>query len=437
MICNQFYNRSEKNQEKNSSYFIDYLLDNYKLHPENKIFLKTARGATKAILSYLNRYRKAPYITIKNNTIAQATGYCIRTVQRVTKELHRRAILRKSQEHTYAVNDYQLNTHGYFSGATSYALWHDSLSPENKTLWDTHGIIAKSATSARYQYRNVILNKSYSSLNINIIKSVSYNARARGLTNVNVDKNNHKKRGVAMLLAESKQFIENKKNDPSLREALLKPKVTELLFPPVLEELVTLLELDFQEKLKLTSFSDEALDHGLQAVRLFLKKVPSTEPIRDRVAWLIKRCTVYMNQKGEKPDWSFYYTLCNIFGLNPLHTSAIRPLAVSAPAPKKATYHTVKSPSVADLTHEVRECKRLLADEKILENNPYADFLKTILQTKLERETRELAELQGSGISNQDITPGTRGTSDGAIHLPDQGTTDCMATGTSEQGSLF
>lgn len=441
MNYNLSYPISHKSQEKKNFNPTEFLLNNSYLSYDNKYYLQSARGAAKAVLTFINRFRKAPLVALKNKTIAKHTGYCVRTVQRVTHDLHKRGILIKSQEHQYAVNDYFINK-ALFSRKDSYRLWHEELTPENRSFWDTFGFIVKSATRLHYQYTNVILNKSSLSLNINIIKNVPYNARARRLTNVNVDKDNHKKRGVAMLLAEHKQIIENAKNEPTIRDTILKPKVAELLFPSVLEKVVTLLDLTFQEKLKLTAFSDDALDYGVMCIETFLKKKPSTPPIADRVAWFIKLATNFMIKKNDKPDWSFYYTLCHIFGLKSHEPSTIRPLTVPLPQTKKiSTYKSTEPQGAALIEHLQASIKQAQVTIGVYENNLFNDFAGYMLESiknKLARESARLDTLlsdQKEGITSEEIPP--TGANDGTVSLSDQGNPDSMAACTNKQGTIF
>jgi len=190
------------------------------------------------------------------------------------------------------------------------------------------------------------------------------------------------------------------------------PKIKAALITEPIERLAQLLSLDEREQLKLIAFPDEAVQHALSSIEpIVTGKRKLNTPIKDRVAWMLSIATMYCKNNNIKPDWSWYFQLCDIVGIDGQGSLEKKPLLLEKPVPKPrnmggpspAAPKPVLTPeqSRERLLKEIEQCKlKLIEPEKHFPSFLLRESI-AYITTHLERCRQDLEELNQKRSSNE------------------------------------
>lgn len=308
---------------------------------------------------YLWRYQKYPWIKLSNATIAKAIGCSIITVIRATNKFHRDGYITKHQEHQYSSNTFTFSIKPVNSN--NNIVTHRNDIP-NKSL------ILDSLLLSKYLCRRVYVG--------------SY-AGARGDTHTN--KTHVFKKGTEVN-ATQKQMILAQRHDPKIKDVLNTPSVRAQIITPTIDRITQLLHLDEKEQLKLVAFSEDAIEHTFSEVASSIHsgKLPR---VSNRMEWVLRFARDYCTQNNIKPDWSWYYTLCDIWGIS--SKTVGKPLVISPKSTK--SQHTTHNASHLSVEEQVA---RLMKELKVREErlDTYGGSVydkKTITSLKQQIEDKE------------------------------------------------
>lgn len=362
-------------------------------------YLSVLTPLQKKIAYYLLQFRNAPWITLRNESIALSLGCSVKTVTRATNKFLEDGFISKYQQNRYAPNSYALNPN-IKTSQYSYSHWFNSLSITNQDLYVSHGIRVNNKNKVIFSLRNVPQNKS--SL---ILESIFSNqsplsrVRTRGK---GIKKSKRHKKGVVLVSEFQKKWIMSHKTDPRVKDMLNNPKIKAALITPTIEKLAKLLTLNEDEQLKLVVFSDTALDYGLDYVeRVVTGKKVLSKPIHDRVAWLMSALIAHSKGNNLPVDWKWYYDVCEIINKDPQTVSPKRPLNIAAPV--LSVYQPWKAP--VQEPHDIRLQKlkeQLIKQEAALANSNVLPYMMSYLQRMVTETKREIAELEAEQSHNEE-----------------------------------
>lgn len=125
-------------------------------------YIDSYRGRGKRIFDYLHSFRRAKFISLKNETIAKEINCSIRTVQRWTKRFMMDGLIEKTQSHSYSPNHYNLAKS--MRGQRSYEIMLTRLNPKQLGLYISTGKLFSRKDAHFFRVQTVTLTKS---LNIN------------------------------------------------------------------------------------------------------------------------------------------------------------------------------------------------------------------------------------------------------------------------------
>ena len=254
------------------------------------------------IYQHLWRYRHYPSVKFKNETIAKRIGCTVRTVQKATAKFHKAGLITKKQQDIYSPNQYTFQCELFIP--------YKSLILEDSLFINSYPI----------------LESSYSSKLQTHAREASVKDRFR--------KNISKKGNVVNF--EVKQLVRQYRNDPQMKEYLTSASVREMIIGTEIFKISNLLELDDNEYFRLTPFSEEALAHAFSEIEPIVTGDRVLKyAINDRMAWLMSLLIKYCKDNDIKPDWKWYYDLCDIIGMNPKSEFAKKPLKSQQVQPKK------------------------------------------------------------------------------------------------------
>lgn len=274
------------------------------------------RGYGKDIFSYIYSFKNASFIKLTNKTIAQRVGCDVRTVKRWTKRFVQEGILTKHQQDYFTPNTFLLSKPE--NNKASFSLWFKMLSPDQQQIYMTHGKVYQKENSSSSHYETVTPTKNIN-LNIKFIYKPSVNARARedGLAFFKKrERLTRVMKGIAMLSAEQKKWILSHKDHPEVRKIIEQPRIQALLFSGIIQTITKTFGFGQREQLKLIAFDDDILSYVLhEAEKAFTNKTP----IRSMFGWFISLCEKTAQKNGIKPDWGWYFEICKIVGIEPIH----------------------------------------------------------------------------------------------------------------------
>jgi len=343
-----------------------------------------------------------PWVKLKNERVALLAGCSLKTVTRATNKFHEDGFITKHQDNKYAPNNYTFNDK---IKRNTFSHWFNSLSAQNQNLYISHGI--------RIDHKNKII---YSLGNVPQIKnllldlSLSRNpnpffAHRRVREGCVFNKTTDYKKGELMQSIQ-KQWILKNRFDPTIKDVLSDPQIKPTIITPIVEKLSTLLTLDEKECYKLTAFDDDTLQYVLSYVEPIVKgqRVLKT-PVHDRMGWVIGIATAHCAKNNTKPDWSWYYTLCEIVGIDTKSPSEKKPLTVKKQKPTQGIYAPWKAPDEDPLNIRIAKLRRdieVLSQQIELSNkNPYMILYATSV---VERKKQELTELERSSNEKQIVS---------------------------------
>lgn len=322
-------------------------------------------------LQILRNSVKVRPIKLSNKYFADRMGCCTKTITRITNKLHKAGLITKHQENRYAPNHFTLNEKRK-NGVHDYSKWVNSLSSKNQDLFISHGIRIDHNNKVIFSLGNV---PHYKSINLILDSLSSKNVVSYAHTRDNINKKIKRilKKGIKMN-AIQKQMILNQRNHPNIKEIVSSPKIMEKIITPIIEKIVTTLTLDEKEQFKLVAFTEETLEHVYAEIEYSIKskKVPH---IPNRMEWILLFATQYCAVHNIKPDWKWYYELCDILGIST--KTEKKPFTIQA-----TSYYTPKSkPQVssydqmAKLEHELMKREERLSiyggsllDKRTIEN---------------------------------------------------------------------
>ncbi len=385
-IKKSFNLKSFSEQHSQTDHFIDNI-DHY---------LSQCTPFEKQIASYILKYRYSPWVKLTNQTIADFIGCSVKTVTRSTNKFLKDGFITKHQSNRYAPNSYTFNDK-IKKGKHTFSYWFNSLSADNQYLYNSHGIIVNNKKKVIFTYRNVPHNKSYLILDSLFRDCMSVSSRmCVKISQHNKKTNNKKKEKIVNEV--QKQLIFDNRDNPRIREVINNPKIKGEIITPIIEKIATVLMLDEKEQLKLVAFTPETLEYVYKKIdeAICSKKVPH---VSNRMEWLLLFATQYCAQRDMKPDWKWYYTLCDIIGVE--STTPAQPLKMR---PKSPTFKRPVPVPPADrrmaILKEIESCRTKLADP-----DKYFKFMKEesikYTQKELECQLLELSELEGEGNTSE------------------------------------
>jgi len=284
-------------------------------HKDSQIdhYLASCTPSQQTIASILMKYRNAPWIRRSNIRIASLVGCTVRTVIRATNKFHKDGFITKHQVNKYATNYYTLNDK-IKRGKYAFSHWINSLSSKNQELYISHGIRVDHKNKIIYSYENVTQNKNSLILDSLFSKCMYVSSRTCEKKTTYTRKPINKKR--RMLVNEiQKQLILDNRHDPRIKDILSNPKIRAEIITPIIEKISMVLTLDEKEQFKLIAFTKETLEHVYKEIEYAIanKKVPH---VPNRMEWIILFATKYCADNNLKPDWKWYYNLCEIIGVD-------------------------------------------------------------------------------------------------------------------------
>ena len=287
------------------------------------------------------KFRKEGHSYLKNETIAREIGCSVKTVTRCTNKLHSDGFITKWQQNKYSPNHYDFKK-DIVKGRQAYDYWFNTLSVKNQTLYTTNGIRVDYKNRIIFSHRNVPQNTILSYCKRFISKKPKPIVRAHTYTREDnsdfenvflnlkpIDGNGSVfkkltreerfKKAVELMNDIQKKFILEHKTDPRVKNMLNYPKIRTVLITPLIEKLTQMLALNQREQLKMVAFRDEALQYALNYIEpIIMGKKQLKAPVRDRMGWLMGILNQFCEKNRITPDWSWYFEICSIVGIEAL-----------------------------------------------------------------------------------------------------------------------
>ena len=273
------------------------------------------RGLTpkkRMVLKVYLRYDRYSSIKLTNERVAKEANCSIVTVIRSTNQFHKDGFLIKHQENRYAPNNFSFS-HRYRNACVS-----------NKAGIGNKKEVIFSLRNDR-QNKSLILDIYLSR------KRYPFLVRARAREGLVFEKTKGTK--VKPIL---KQWILNNRFDPTVKDVIMDPQIKSNFITDTIEKITKLLTLDESEQFRLIPFPEEVLQYVLGCIEPIVsgKKVLKA-PVYDKIGWLMSIANSHCTKSNIKPDWSWYYDLCGIVGIDTRYNSEKKPLVVAKPKVKK------------------------------------------------------------------------------------------------------
>lgn len=268
---------------------------------------------------------------LSNAYIAEIVGCTTRTVTKATTKFHTNGLITKQQEHQYDLNTYNIIQSEYFYPKKDLILveYFFSKQEQEQERYTDSKMRARQTTENGYKF----LNKK-------------------------------EKEEVVMLNLEQKLLILKHRHDPKTRDIVNSPNVMAEIITPIIHKITTLLTLEEKEQFKLVAFPDDALEYAYEQVEpIVMGKRVLKKPVQDKVAWFMGIADKYCEQQGNKADWPWYYSLCQILGIDTKVYIERKPLRVNKLEPQKKHVRELSSDEqIVKLTKELahREANVLL-----------------------------------------------------------------------------
>jgi hypothetical protein len=355
-------------------------------------YLSTLTKYQKKAAFHILLFRNKPWIILKNETIALAIGCSTKTVTRATNKFLKDGFITKNQQNKYAPNNYSIK-----NVKLSFSHWFQSLSLDNQTLYDSHGIRIDHNKKIIYSYRNVPQTKSspvFSSLSS---RNVVVSSRIAAGRKEHTQNKNNQKKGMKVNSVQ-KQLILDNRHDPRVKDMLHNPEIMAHIITPIIQKITTLLALDEKEQFKLTAFTDETLEYVYDQAKTAIES-KKVSYVSSRMEWLIAFAAQHCKGNAIKPDWKWYYNLCEIVGID---TRTDRKPLIIQKARQQDTYKckpgewqvmqrlTVVEERVEKWKTEVKVLQQRL--EEFTGPDPF--YLKGLLIRSIEKAKQELMEAE-------------------------------------------
>jgi len=270
----------------------------------------------KLIWDFLFKFDRAPFIKLKNQTIANSVDCDRKTVTRATNKFMNDGYINKIQDHTYAPNNFyispKINTPQH-----TFNLWLSKLSDEEVRLYSM-GIkpIKKSTVNIsnplnlradvplnRIYNNNIYINKKHPPIILPLNKESVFFCEQDKVVNEK----------VAMLKDVQKEYIIKNKKNITIEQLLEHPATKDQLITETVRKCATLLGLDPRESVKLLSYPEDVLQKAFsEATKRFQQKTGIV--IKNKKAWFFGTLDKICEQSGVKPDWKFFMAICDIGG---------------------------------------------------------------------------------------------------------------------------
>jgi hypothetical protein len=264
------YYINKKNQALSSSFS--------QKHSQSVHFTPSEEQLFQIICKYIN----APYIYLRNETLASLSGRSIKTVTRATNKFHKNGLITKQQKNRYAPNHFTLSKE---IKKHSFTHWINSLSPSNQHLYITHGIRIDHNDKVIFSLRNVPQSNSSSLiLNLFINSSPSLHAGVKGKrvfqTNQDPGRKRFLKKGNIMDNFQRKppQMTKPTKPRQGIYSLWRAPKD-----PPPTEQMIKL-KKDIQalsSKIKLMEDPPHLISYAMHVVKEKMKELEQLQVLHD------------------------------------------------------------------------------------------------------------------------------------------------------------
>jgi DNA-binding MarR family transcriptional regulator len=234
------------------------------------------------------------YLKLTNEALATLLGCSPRTVTRITNSLHDSGVITKHRSHLYDINSYTLNSHRIVVDHKNKKVCSD-VTPKNK-------IFSSPILDSLSRSLCVVSYEGYTDSKIGVSHPVptSHNFKIKKEEKVN---------------EVQKRMILNNRHDPRIKTMLDNPSIKEQIITPTIQLLTDILSLDEKEQFKLVAFSEDTIDHTFAKVASMVHT--NTLPKKsNRMEWLLEIATDYCKDNGIKPNWRWYYDLCDITGMD-------------------------------------------------------------------------------------------------------------------------
>jgi len=351
-------------------------------------YLATCTPSEQNIAHFLLNYRYASTTKITNAFIATKIGCSIITVIRTTNKFHKDGFITKHQQNRYAPNYFTFNDK-ITKGKYAFDYWLNSLSPNHRDLYISHGIKVNHKNRIVCQFEYDIHNNNLLLIN-SLSRRVCVSSRARR-------PNTFKKRMI--MNAVQKQLILNNRHDPKIKDVLNSPTIKGNIITPTIEKISTLLSLDKPEQFKLIPFREDVLLFVVSEIETIITR-KDTPRITNRMQWLVALATNHSKTNNIKIDWSWYYDLCEILGIptkvdkKPLVFKKDRVAVAASYKPKASQWdsmlHYPLDVRIETLQAELKKNQELLANC----TGPDPFHLKGILVRTIANVKEELSEAQ-------------------------------------------
>ena len=380
-------------------------------------YLETCTKTQRSIAHMFLSFRYAPHIQISNDYVAATIHCSIKTVTRATNKFHLDGFLLKQQPNQYAFNNYQFHPLTR-KGKGSFNYWFNSLSPENQLSYKTDRSYVNHKGEKKFSLRNVPQNR----ITLVITKPIDeryLNARVREaeidgdgfgfLTEIEKSRKERTVKGIEMLKDLQKQWVLKHKNEPAMKEFLETEPVKAALFTPAIEKITALLDLNDRERFKLVAFPDNVVEYALSYVQPVVEgKTVLKTPVKDRMGWLMGIVIGFCNKHKIKPDWKWYFELCEITGIQHIPKDE-KPIPLKVKKPERNSKNIGHSPydpyvspvlepidvRIAKLKKEIENFSAQIAEpERFFKSHLFRDSNVLFAQNALTRCITELTELE-------------------------------------------
>jgi DNA-binding Lrp family transcriptional regulator len=301
----------------------------------NLDFINSYRGSGKDIITVLLALRGCKKIKISNETIAKQVGCSPRTVQRWTARFVLDGILTKHHR------DYNLTEYKFtITNQASFQYHLTVLKSHQLEGWRNEGIIPKDKGGIYYQYNQTVTpNRVIYIKETPLSVETAIDGDGWGKLPKKVrERRIRVEKGLKMLDEAQREFIGEHKKQPEMKDLLMKEPLRSHLVTPDNIRISRLLKLTDQEQMKLIAYPDEMLSRAWIQVEKMMNNGGPQQRIHDKAAWLFGTLNIVCAKANIKPDWKWYYDVCDIIGMDKLSIfdEPIPIEATSNPRPKKA-----------------------------------------------------------------------------------------------------
>lgn len=379
-------------------------------------YVKPLRGFGKEIFNYLYSWRHKKSFRASNARIAEAVKCDERSVQRWTSRFEKDGFIKKYRPHKYAINQYCL-TDIMKHGIASYTYY----------LRYIQNSVVRAKSSLKF-----IISCAYIPLSLLCIHTeadiidrypyTNFSITGSGKGLVIQEKKKHRRKqsfftGKHMLKQATRDFILKNKDQPALKQYLFgNEEIRKHIFTPAMERLSRLVGLTEQQQLKLVAFEDQAIEYAILCWNEHHSKGGYSYAITDTFVWCINKAVSYCNTNNIKPEWQWYFEICEILGIPALmgtpqlstenkqlnhrqivDSSPKKPITGLGRAPRVWDNPSRTEPStVEELQKEIFACQTGISEAS---SNCFSRMILPVLEKQLEELQQKLANLQAASYT--------------------------------------